>query len=57
MISLVVWGSLITWPPLLAVSFILEGSDRIFFTLKNLSWLSVGSILYITYQGDLTKIF
>jgi O-acetylserine/cysteine efflux transporter len=53
MIALVVWGSLIAWPPLLAVSFFLEGSDRIFFSLKNLSWLPIGSILYITYLSTL----
>jgi O-acetylserine/cysteine efflux transporter len=53
MFALVIWGSLIAWPPLLGVSFILEGSDRIFFSLKNLSWLSVGSVLYITYLSTL----
>jgi O-acetylserine/cysteine efflux transporter len=53
MIALVVWGSLIAWPPLLAVSFIIEGSDRIFSSLQHLSWLSVGSVLYITYLSTL----
>ena len=53
MVALVVWGSLIAWPPLLVISFILEGPDRILLSLHNLSWTSAGSVLYITYLSTL----
>lgn len=52
-ISLVIWGSLIAWPPLLVMSVILEGSDRILFSLQNLSWITVGAVVYITYLATL----
>jgi len=53
MIALVVWGSLIAWPPLLAISCFLEGPDRLISTLAHISWTSIGSILYITYLSTL----
>lgn len=52
-LSLVVWGSLIAWPPLLAASFLKDGLDKILYALEHLSWLSGGSILYITYLSTL----
>jgi O-acetylserine/cysteine efflux transporter len=53
MLSLVVWGSLMAWPPLLAVSLLFEGSQKILFTLTHLSYISIGAILYITYLSTL----
>ena len=53
MISLVVWGSLIAWPPLLILSLILEGPGRLLLSLQHLSLLSIGSVLYITYLSTL----
>jgi O-acetylserine/cysteine efflux transporter len=53
MLSLVVWGSLIAWPPLLALSLIVDGPDRILLSLHNLSWATGGSVLYIVYLSTL----
>ncbi len=47
-IELVVWGSLVAWPPLLLVSLLVEGAAQITSSLHNISWLSVASVLYIT---------
>jgi len=49
MISLVVWGSLVAWPPLLLLSLFLEGPSAIMHSLENLSWTSVTAVLYLTY--------
>jgi O-acetylserine/cysteine efflux transporter len=53
MISLVTWGSLVAWPPLLFLSLILEGGDTILYTLNHLSGLSITAVLYITYASTL----
>ncbi len=53
MLSLVLWGSLVAWPPLLLLSFFLEGPQQILNCLQNLDWLSIGAILYITYISTL----
>lgn len=53
MVSLVVWGGLIAWPPLLAISCVIEGTDKVFYTFQHLTWLSGGAILYITYLSTL----
>jgi O-acetylserine/cysteine efflux transporter len=53
MISLVVWGSLVAWPPLLLVSWMVGGTDQFFHTFQHLNWQSAGAILYITYLSTL----
>ncbi len=53
MVALVVWGSLIAWPPLLLASFIMEGPDRIVYSFHHLTWLSGSAVLYITYLSTL----
>lgn len=53
MLSLVVWSSLVAWPPLLAVSLILEGPKTILNSLLHLHWHSAASVLYITYLSTL----
>jgi O-acetylserine/cysteine efflux transporter len=53
MVSLVVWGSLVAWPPLLIISFMVEGADKVLHTFQHLTWLSGGAILYITYLSTL----
>lgn len=53
MISLVVWGSLIAWPPLLILSLVREGFDKVFYSVQHLNWLSSGAVLYITYLSTL----
>lgn len=53
MLSLVIWGSLVAWPPLLILSLIVEGPDKIFYIFEHLTWLSSGAVLYITYLSTL----
>lgn len=52
-VSLVIWGSLIAWPPLLALSFLLDGTEKIFYTSLHLNALSIGAVFYITYLSTL----
>ena len=52
-LSLVIWGSLIAWPLLLTTSLLTDGIDKILYTLEHLSWLSGGTVLYITYLSTL----
>lgn len=53
MVSLVMWSSFIAWPPLLALSLIIEGPDLILSGLQNISWQAAGAVLYITYLSTL----
>lgn len=53
MISLVIWGSFIAWPPLLAASWLIEGPDLILSSLQHLSLPSAGAVLYITYLSTI----
>jgi O-acetylserine/cysteine efflux transporter len=53
MVSLVVWGSLIAWPPLLILSLMMEGTDKILYSLHHLTWLSSSAVLYLTYLATL----
>ncbi len=52
-ISLVAWGSLIAWPPFLALSFFLEGPDKILSTFSHLTGSAYASIFYIAYPATL----
>lgn len=52
MFSLVVWGSLVAWPPLLLASYVLEG-EKIVASFKSLSWVGAASIFYIVYFSTL----
>jgi len=49
MLSLVVWGSLISWPPLLLLAILIDGPDVVYQSIQNFSWISMLSILYISY--------
>lgn len=51
--ELVVWASLVAWPPLLFVSFMLEGSSVIMASVQQISWISVFSLLYIAGASTL----
>jgi O-acetylserine/cysteine efflux transporter len=53
MLALVVWGSLVAWPPLLALSFILEQNSWSVETISHISWLTIGAISYIVYPSTL----
>lgn len=52
-LSLVVWGSLFAWPPLLIINLVWEGPYQILETFQQLSWLGGGAVLYITYFATL----
>lgn len=53
MFSLVVWGSLVAWPPLLLLSFILEHGKWSIESVLNVSWLTIGSVAYLVYPVTL----
>ncbi|MGZ4976348.1 MAG: EamA family transporter [Methylobacter sp.] len=53
MLALVVWGSLVAWPPLLALSFILEHNSWSIESISHISWLTIGAIGYIVYSSTL----
>ena len=53
MFSLVVWGSLVAWPPLLLLSFILEYGKWSIESILNVSWLTIGTVAYLVYPVTL----
>jgi len=53
MVSLVIWGSFFAWPPLLLISFLVEGPDKILSAFQHLTLFSGGAVLYITYLSTL----
>ena len=53
MLSLVVWGSLLSLPFLLASSFVFESHLWSFEKMTHLSWLSIGAIAYLVYPVTL----
>jgi O-acetylserine/cysteine efflux transporter len=48
-LALVVWGNLIAFPFMVVVSLLLEGPVLILSSLKNVSWITIGAIMYIVY--------
>ncbi len=53
MVSLVVWGSMVAWPPLLLLSLLTEGPLQILHSLENLTWISISSVIYLAYLSTL----
>ncbi len=53
MLALIVWGSLFSWPPLLAFSFLFEGGDKIFFSLQNIRPITIAALIYMIYPATL----
>jgi O-acetylserine/cysteine efflux transporter len=53
MIALVIWGSFFAWPPFLALSLMTEGVDKFIDIFRHVTWVSTGSVLYITYLSTL----
>lgn len=49
MLALVVWGSLVAWPPLLVLSFFLEQNSWNIGVISHISWLTIGAIAYMVY--------
>ncbi|MCX6991136.1 MAG: EamA family transporter [Chlamydiae bacterium] len=53
MIALVIWASLVAWPPLLVVSLFVDGPSQIYQDLTQMNLISLSSVLYITYMSTL----
>jgi O-acetylserine/cysteine efflux transporter len=53
MLALVVWGSLVAWPPLLLLSYLLEQDSWSPEGMAYLSWPTIGAVGYITYLSTL----
>lgn len=53
MLALVVWGSFVAWPPLLALSFMLEHNRWSVEGIFPISWPTIGAIAYIVYPSTL----
>jgi len=53
MLALVVWGSLVAWPPLLLLSYILEQGNWSLEDMAHLSWPTIGAVGYIVYLSTL----
>ena len=53
MLALVVWSSLIAWPPLLLLSSLMEPDSWRIEVFTHISWLTVGAIGYIVYPVTL----
>ncbi|MDP3705694.1 MAG: EamA family transporter [Legionellaceae bacterium] len=52
-LSLVAWGCLVSTPPLLVLSLIMEGPALIVTSLQHISWLAIASVVFITYISTL----
>jgi O-acetylserine/cysteine efflux transporter len=53
MLALVVWGSLVAWPPLLLLSYILEQGNWSLEDMAHLSCPTIGAVGYIAYLSTL----
>ncbi len=53
MLALVVWGSLVAWPPLLLLSYLLEQGSWSLESMSHLSWPTIGAVGYIVYPATL----
>ncbi|MCK9397438.1 MAG: EamA family transporter [Methylobacter sp.] len=53
MFALVVWASLVAWPPLLVLSFFLEQNSWSAEIISHISWLTIGAIGYMVYPVTL----
>lgn len=52
-LALAAWGSLIAWPPLLALSLLVEGPGAIAAALHAMTWTSWATVLYQSYPNTL----
>lgn len=53
MISLVVWGAFLAWPPLFLASYLMEGKEQILSSLQNITWTGIGAVFYIAYLATI----
>lgn len=55
MFALVVWGNFVSWPPVFALTYLVEGKEEIISSVKNMSDLSVLAVMYIVYLSTLVS--
>ncbi len=48
-LSLVVWGNLVAFPFMLVLSLLMEGPSLIYTSLQQVSWTTIGALIYIVY--------
>lgn len=48
-LSLIVWSSFLSFPLLLASSYVLDGPSAIMMSLQHVSWRGVSALLYVAY--------
>ncbi len=53
MLGLVVWSSLFAWPPLLLLSFFVDGSHKMMSMLTHFSMVEIASVMYMAYPVTL----
>ncbi len=47
--TLISWGCFIAFPPLLLLSFLVEGTHQIVYSLHHVTWLGITSLAYMVY--------
>lgn len=52
--ALVIWSSLIAWPPLLMIDLFMEGPKQIVQIFSGLSWVAWLGIFYISFAATLS---
>jgi O-acetylserine/cysteine efflux transporter len=50
-LALVVWGNLVAFPFMVVFSLLVEGPTLILTSLQNVSWTTIGAIIYIVYMS------
>lgn len=51
--SVIAWSSFVAWPPLLTLSLILDGPEKIWYSLHHISWLTTTAIFFLAYPTTL----
>lgn len=52
-VSLVIWGAVIPPIPFLLLSYWMEGPEQIVHSLTNISWSSIGAIVYLSFGATI----
>ena len=51
LMALIAWGSLFAWPPLVLASLVIEGPRAVWLSLRGMSGVGLGAVLYMAYFG------
>lgn len=51
-LSLVVWGNLVAFPFMAVLSLLIDGPALILTSLQNVSWITIGALVYIVYLSS-----